>query len=48
MKRMYIAAVDITVLTFESKEERDAYETHVVSDWTDRGYDSDSCLYWLY
>ncbi len=48
MNRMYVAAVDVTVLTFDSAEERDAYETHVVGNWTDRGYDPDSCLFWLY
>ncbi len=45
--RFHVAGIG-NILGFESEEERDAYEKYVDRKWTDRGYDSDSCLFWLY
>ena len=52
MTKVYNKDLGITILAFDCPIERDAYETYVTKfngkSWTDKGFDSDSMLYWLY
>jgi len=47
MEKFYVEGIG-TIYGFESESARDAYAKYVDRTWTDRGYDSDSCLFWLY